>query len=152
MSTSGQIKLLILLVSSGVVLGEKSFRVDVQKRQGPYDPYQRFNLTKNVPINTFLSPDGIQDCNSPSAISIVRANITTNLTEHLKGLFYTSDLLFGSQSASGELIYDTGSGWLAVSGANCDTCINKTYDHSLSNTSYFNDDRNYTLSVSAIIL
>ena len=44
------------------------------------------------------------------------------------GVSYTGGLVFGSQKSYGDLVYDTGSGYLTVSSEGCETCTNKVYD------------------------
>jgi hypothetical protein len=51
------------------------------------------------------------------------------------GLSYTGKLLLGTQLAEANVVYDTGSGYLTVSAANCTSCDFEVYDPAASNTS-----------------
>ena len=68
--------------------------------------------------------------------------IVVNLTNHYN-LAYAADLYFGSGHVRNEVIFDTGSGWLTVSTANCTTCTRRAYDPLVSNTSLVNLTSDY---------
>ena len=41
---------------------------------------------------------------------------------------YTSGIYMGEQKVRGEVVFDTGSGWLTFPLNTCDNCANKEYD------------------------
>ena len=63
------------------------------------------------------------------------------------GLSYSSTLLFGSEKIPADLIYDTGSGYLTVTGSGCSNCGTKIYDSPNSNTSDSTGSFKLTLDV-----
>jgi hypothetical protein len=44
------------------------------------------------------------------------------------GFVYVGSLLMGADKQKIDVIYDTGSDWLAVEGANCSNCEGDTFD------------------------
>ena len=49
-------------------------------------------------------------------------------------LFYTAEVLVGSESQAMNLIWDTGSDWLMVESADCTNCNGDTFDYTVSET------------------
>lgn len=74
-------------------------------------------------------------------------NYIKNLTERTFGLSYTSDLFFGSHEVPGEIVYDTGSGWLTIASSECHNCYNKVYNHKESSTAVAYDASSKYLQV-----
>lgn len=55
--------------------------------------------------------------------------------KNVQNFRYTSMLYVGSKQVGGELVYDTGSGWLAFGSSGCIGCpTSSTYDPKLSTT------------------
>jgi hypothetical protein len=47
-------------------------------------------------------------------------------------LTYTGPIYLGTNQVAGTVIYDTGSGWLTITSSECEDCLTKVYDPSLS--------------------
>jgi hypothetical protein len=64
------------------------------------------------------------------------------------GLSYVASLRLGEKQVEAKrLVYDTGSGLITVSGADCASCDNKIYDHKSSSTAIVVDQA-FNLTVS----
>jgi hypothetical protein len=60
------------------------------------------------------------------------------------GFTYVGPLAMGASSTVMDVVYDTGSDWLAVEGSECKTCAGNTYDGSAgTKTSTTISERNY---------
>ena len=124
-----------------------SFNVEVKRASVIYDPLQRFAHSVSIPeVPSELLMPLLEDCKLKHPSNFLA--LSQNLSAQNNGLSYTASLLFGSEQVAAELVYDTGSGYLTVSDLNCDTCTNKLYSSTDSNSSSAsNDQTTHSLAV-----
>jgi hypothetical protein len=71
-------------------------------------------------------------------------NLRVNIDGGKLGFTYVGPLIMGQSSTVVDVVYDTGSDWLAVEGSECKTCQGNTFDGSKgTKTSTQLSERNY---------